>query len=201
MTANDSQPRERIPAPATRPRSGAEIGFGRVSVSTSPPGARTGPATAVGFTRGVAEPVRADVSAAGKRHSRAATLPDRPGRTGRVAGPFAALSLRSELLLVGRSAPPPGLIPRGQEFLHLCGPYLSARPLGRCRRARRQREHPTASRPSTTARPPAVRHTGGTHRGFHRVQRPAGSLTPPGETFARMRLSPLPFCADGRGGP
>lgn len=88
MTAKDSQTPGRIPAPATRPRSGAEPRFGRVGIEFTSPNAGRG-------------------RRSGSRDVCAAGDPDPPGRrrsplarqTSRAAGPFAALSLRSERLL------------------------------------------------------------------------------------------------------
>jgi hypothetical protein len=117
MTANDSQTPGRIPAPATRPRSGAESQFGRVGIEFTSPNAGR-----------VDDPARETCAPEGD--------PDTPGRR---RSPFArsdqpsGRSIRSPVAALGapagsRVAPPPGLCRSGQEFLHDCGPYLGPPP-------------------------------------------------------------------------
>jgi len=107
MTANDSQIPGRIPAPAIRPRSGAEnsVRARRYREFTSSCAGR------------VDELARETLAPSGTKPAGAAAIP-LARETGRAAGPFAALSLRSERLLrAGRSAAwpmpfRPGIPPR-----------------------------------------------------------------------------------------
>jgi hypothetical protein len=110
MTANDSQPPGRIPAPATRPRSGADVGSAleyRLHLPARGPGRqlRVGPPAAV------ADPARVDVSAVGSRTRRcggASRSPGGPAESPVHRSPVAALGAPA----ASRFAPPPGRIPR-----------------------------------------------------------------------------------------
>jgi hypothetical protein len=112
MTANDSQTPGRIPAPATRPRSGAEPRFGRVGIEFTSPNARR-----------VDDPARETLAPQGSESAGAAAIPlarsDRPsGRS------IAALSLRSERLLGAGSLRRLANAVPARNPSTICGPYF-----------------------------------------------------------------------------